>query len=148
MPKRIACIPLLLSCFVVNASVQESPSPTLNLLAARNKLPAVKSVQDWETRKADILEKMQIVMGPLPTPEHPVPLGLEVLERKRLPFAQRWKVRYHTDDAKFWVYAWLFLPTVESKTSPAVLCLHQTTMIGKDEPAGRGGKNNLHYAYE
>lgn len=32
--------------------------------------------------------------------------------------------------------------------SPAMLCLHQTTKIGKDEPAGLGGKPNLHYAHE
>jgi len=29
-----------------------------------------------------------------------------------------------------------------------MLCLHQTTRIGKDEPAGLGGNPNLHYAAE
>jgi pimeloyl-ACP methyl ester carboxylesterase len=29
-----------------------------------------------------------------------------------------------------------------------MLCLHQTTRIGKGEPAGLGGKENLHYALE
>jgi len=32
--------------------------------------------------------------------------------------------------------------------SPAVLCLHQTTKIGKGEPSGLGGLANLHYALE
>ena len=31
---------------------------------------------------------------------------------------------------------------------PAVLCLHQTNSIGKGEPAGLGGSQNLHYALE
>ncbi|MCE9531770.1 MAG: acetylxylan esterase, partial [Planctomycetes bacterium] len=31
---------------------------------------------------------------------------------------------------------------------PAMLCLHQTTKIGKGEPAGVGGLPNLHYALE
>jgi dienelactone hydrolase len=31
---------------------------------------------------------------------------------------------------------------------PAMLCLHQTTGIGKGEPAGVGGKKNLQYALE
>ena len=31
---------------------------------------------------------------------------------------------------------------------PAVLCLHQTVAIGKDEPVGLGGKPDLHYAME
>ncbi|MEI5604682.1 hypothetical protein, partial [Streptomyces brasiliscabiei] len=29
-----------------------------------------------------------------------------------------------------------------------MLCLHQTTAIGKGEPAGLGGLPNLHYAHE
>jgi pimeloyl-ACP methyl ester carboxylesterase len=29
-----------------------------------------------------------------------------------------------------------------------MLCLHQTTRIGKDEPAGLGGLESLHYAHE
>ena len=29
-----------------------------------------------------------------------------------------------------------------------MLCLHQTTRIGKDEPAGLGGRPSLHYAHE
>ena len=32
--------------------------------------------------------------------------------------------------------------------APAILCLHQTTRIGKDEPVGLGGKPNLAYAKE
>ncbi len=47
------------------------------------------------------------------------------------------------------VPAWLLLPpNPERRKLPAVLCLHQTTKIGKDEPAGLGGKPNLHYARE
>lgn len=47
------------------------------------------------------------------------------------------------------VPAWLLLPpNRERRKLPAVLCLHQTTRIGKDEPAGLGGKPNLHYARE
>lgn len=47
------------------------------------------------------------------------------------------------------VPAWLLLPpNPQRRKLPAVLCLHQTTRIGKDEPAGLGGKPNLHYARE
>jgi dienelactone hydrolase len=41
----------------------------------------------------------------------------------------------------------LFLPAGAGK-KPAVLCLHQTTKIGKSEPAGLGGKVNLQYALQ
>jgi dienelactone hydrolase len=45
--------------------------------------------------------------------------------------------------------AWLLLPAESAaRRMPAAICLHQTTKIGKDEPAGLGGKANLHYARE
>lgn len=46
------------------------------------------------------------------------------------------------------VPAWLLLPERPHPKRPAALCLHQTTRIGKDEPAGLGGSPNLHYAKE
>jgi pimeloyl-ACP methyl ester carboxylesterase len=45
------------------------------------------------------------------------------------------------------VAAFLFLPKERTAAVPAVLCLHQTTKIGKAEPAGLGLKN-LRYALE
>jgi dienelactone hydrolase len=45
------------------------------------------------------------------------------------------------------VKAYLFIPPLaKGKRVPAILCLHQTTQIGKMEPAGLGPKQNLHYA--
>ncbi|MGH9663402.1 MAG: alpha/beta hydrolase family protein, partial [Bryobacteraceae bacterium] len=47
------------------------------------------------------------------------------------------------------VPAYLFIPAgLKGKKVPGILCLHQTTAIGKGEPAGLGGKPNLHYAAE
>src|SRR5207248_10006719 len=42
----------------------------------------------------------------------------------------------------------LFIPAGERHRRPAIVCLHQTVAIGKEEPAGLGGKENLHYALE
>ncbi|MBD3674174.1 MAG: alpha/beta fold hydrolase [Planctomycetaceae bacterium] len=145
---RWIMIVLLLTQLVSPLSAQQVPAPTIDLLASDGDLPAVKSPQDWEHRKTHILEQMQKVMGPLPSPETPVPLSMEILERRQFPSANRWKIRYHTDDPQAWVHAWLFLPRKVKQPCPAVLCLHQTTRIGKDEPAGLGGKENLHYASE
>lgn len=131
-----------------NLTAQEVAAPPIDLLAARDNRSAVKSRADWAERKQHILSNMQTVMGPLPAHENPVPLGMEVLERKQLPFGYRQKIRYHTDNPQQWVHAWLFLPFDDETPAPAILCLHQTTRIGKDEPAGLGGKENLHYAYE
>jgi pimeloyl-ACP methyl ester carboxylesterase len=46
------------------------------------------------------------------------------------------------------VPAWLLIPKGLKGMAPAMLCLHQTTAIGKDEPVGLGGKENLRYAKE
>jgi dienelactone hydrolase len=46
------------------------------------------------------------------------------------------------------VPAYLLVPHQLSKKAPAMLCLHQTTSIGKGEPAGLGGRPTLHYAHE
>ena len=129
-------------------SAQEATAPPIDLLVADGTLPQVTTAEEWQERKEHILGQMQTVMGQLPKPDIPVSLGMEILERRQLSFAHRWKVRYHTDDPKAWVHAWLFVPVNPSKPCPAILCLHQTTRIGKDEPAGIGGKENLHYAYE
>ncbi|MBM3762138.1 MAG: alpha/beta fold hydrolase [Acidobacteria bacterium] len=87
--------------------------------------------------------KLEEIMGPLPGVAHGKPV---------------WKVdgewldgglmrRHVTYDDE--VPAWLLLPPdALRRKGPAVLCLHQTTRIGKDEPAGLGGKPNLHYARE
>jgi dienelactone hydrolase len=108
----------------------------------------IDAPEKWERRRRHTLGHAQSVMGPLPKPEKPVPLKVEVIEESKVGELVRRKIRYHTDSDDRFVHAYLFLPKDASKTSkvPAVLCLHQTTKIGKEEPAGLGGNPNLHYA--
>jgi acetyl esterase/lipase len=105
----------------------------------------VRTAAEWAKRRAYILDNMQLVMGPLPDDSRKVPLdvkyGAEVkmakYVRKKLTFA------VEKDDR---VSAWLLVPLERPGKLPAVLCLHQTNRVGKDEPAGLGGLPNLHYA--
>ncbi len=108
----------------------------------------VETISDWQQRRDHILQNVQQVMGPLPQSEEPVPLEAATLSESQLPGLIRRKVAYHTDSPDEWVHAWLFLPTGSVGKRPAVLCLHQTVTIGKDEPAGLGGSPNLHYGLE
>ena len=109
----------------------------------------VKTPGDWQVRRAHILAHLQEVMGPLPGGERRVPLGLQVIETFDAPRYVRQKVSFASEPGDR-VPAWLFLPKdpTPGGKRPAMLCLHQTTAIGKDEPAGLGGKANLHYAQE
>ena len=87
------------------------------------------------------LDRMQEIMGPLPKP----PKARPVVEIQS-EVADGGLLRKHiTCDG---VPAWLLLPAGPAKKRGAVLCLHQTTKIGKDQPAGLGDKPNLHYARE
>jgi len=122
------------------------------LLVARNGdgvEQAVKTPADWQVRRAHILAHLQDVMGPLPGGERRVPLDMKVLATVDEPKYVRQKVSFASEPGDR-VPAWLFVPKGETqgRKRPAMLCLHQTVAIGKDEPAGLGGKENLHYARE
>lgn len=108
----------------------------------------IETKDDWGLRRAHILANMQVVMGPLPGPEMRVPLEPEFTgeiidegsyTRQRVTFAAAPGER---------VIAWLLRPKGRTERGPAMLCLHQTVPIGKDEPVGLGGKPNLRYAQE
>ena len=119
-------------------------------LDANGQKQPIKSPADWAKRREHIAAWMQTVMGPLPNPEKPVPLDMQVEEEVTLGKLTRKKISYQTDSTARRVKAFLFFP-VETGGSPvvrhpAILCLHQTTNIGKSEPAGLGGSPNLHYA--
>ena len=105
----------------------------------------VKTKEDWQVRRGHILANLHKVMGDLPRLEKPVPLDVKVLDEMMVGDLIRRKISYHTDSTDRVVTAYLFLPPCEGKL-PAILCLHQTTGIGKGEPAGLGGSPNLHYA--
>jgi dienelactone hydrolase len=100
---------------------------------------------DWQRARAEILANMQLVMGPLPKKRSP--LEIIRLESEETSKYTRTKINYLAEPGDY-VPAHLLIPKGQKRRAPAMLCLHQTTKIGKDEPAGLGGKPNLHYAKE
>lgn len=105
----------------------------------------VRTPADWEKRRADILLGVQEVMGPLPKDR--APLDLKIEETIEQEGYTRYRVSYQAE-ANDRVPAYLLVPNVLQSTAPAVLCLHQTTAIGKGEPVGLGPRKTLHYAKE
>ena len=116
--------------------------------AAGNERP-VKNKSDWETRREHIRANMQRVMGPIPDSSRRVPLDVEYGPEERTEKYVRRKVKF-TPEPGDRVPAWLLIPTAipAGVKVPAMLCLHQTNHVGKDEPAGLGGLKNLYYAHE
>ena len=113
---------------------------------------AIAAPSDWNQRRAQIVAAVEEVMGPLPRPAVPQPLEVEVLEEVVEDDLIRRKLAYHTDRSDQRVTAWLLLPrnaaTEERQSLPAILCLHQTTTPGKDQPVGLADRPSLHYALE
>ena len=84
-----------------------------------------------------IRTKMERAMGPLPGAERRVPLDVTVASEEKLDGYVRKKVTFAAEKGDR-VPAWLLIPTGREGKRPAVLCLHQTIGIGKDEPVGLG----------
>ena len=121
-----------------------------NLLAyadAHGTLQPVRTAADWQKRREHILASMQAVMGPLPPDSSKVPPEVTTLSEEHLPGVVRRRISFaaEKDDR---VPAYLLVPQDLKAKAPAMLCLHQTTAIGKAEPAGLGGSPNLHYGLE
>jgi dienelactone hydrolase len=117
----------------------------------RGNLHPVRTPADWQKRRQHILAAMQQVMGNLPSDEKRVPLNPQVVDEQDGGSFLRRKIAF-TPEPNDRLMAWLLVPksVLNNRNSkvPAMLCLHQTTQIGKDEPVGLGGNPNLHYAKE
>jgi dienelactone hydrolase len=97
-----------------------------------------------EPDRADIMKRMQIVMGPLPHDSRKVPLDIKIEEEVRLEKFMRKKLTFAVEKGDR-VPAYLLIPHERNGKLPAVLCLHQTINIGKAEPAGLGQQENKRY---
>lgn len=116
----------------------------------------VRNRDDWQVRRQHIVNNLQRVMGPVPSPLRRVPLEMKVIDEVRVdppnasrPLVRR-KVVIRSSDSQS-VPAYLFLPVARQSDPvrrPAVLCLQQTTEVGKDEPAGVRGDSTMKYALE
>jgi dienelactone hydrolase len=118
----------------------------LVVLSFQSYAAEIRTRAQWNELREKTLAGMQQVMGPLPR-RAPQPLDIVVLEEETFPEFIRKKITY-VSEGQDRVPAYLFLPQGSKKRRPAMLCLHQTTAIGKGEPAGLGPKVDLHYARE
>lgn len=115
----------------------------------------IDTAADWQVRRRDVLDGMQMVMGRLPRDEELGPL--DVVERGREPLdgCVRLLVTYGAGPGQR-VTAHLYLPDAGTGRGvvdaagrrPAVLALHPTSPLGKLVVAGDGPRANRAYAIE
>ncbi|MBN4074006.1 alpha/beta fold hydrolase [bacterium AH-315-E10] len=95
----------------------------------------------------DILNRMQDVMGECPDESQKVPLDMIVVHEEKIENLLYSKVTYAVEQDDRCI-AWLIKPDNLHGPAAACLCLHQTTSVAKDEPAGLSGNPHFHYAKE
>jgi len=84
----------------------------------------------------------------MPGPERHAPLDWRILETHKEEGYTRHKIDFQSEPGDR-VPAWLAIPDGEpGRKFPAMLCLHQTVAIGKDESIGLGKKPALRYGLE
>jgi hypothetical protein len=129
--------------------------PRDNLMVFRgpdNAPKPVRSVEDWLQRRAEILEGMQAVMGPMPGQEKRCPLDMTVEEEVDCGRYVRRSITYASEPGSR-VPAYLLVPKSvlggAGRRAPAVLCLHGTdNVVGNGIVVGLGNRPNRQYASE
>lgn len=96
-----------------------------------------------EPDRGALRKKMERAMGPLPGTDRKVPLDPKVEGEEKLDGYVRRKVTFAAEKGDR-VPAWLLVPNTATREAkaPAMLCLHQTITIGKDEPVGLGKQDS------
>lgn len=107
----------------------------------------IGSPADWVHRREHIVKSMQLVMGPLPDSSARVPADPQILEESDMPGLVRRKMTIAVEKGDRLPF-YLMIPKKLKGKAPAMLCLHQTIAIGKDEPAGLGTDKAKQYALE
>lgn len=131
--------------------------PRENLLLYRNTDGAtqpVKTPEEWQLRRAEIVRGMESIMGPFPDSESPKRIDLDIQveeEIDRDSFVTQ-RITYQSEPTCR-TPAFLCIPKAAlaktDRSFPAVLCLHPTDQkVGAGVVVGLGGKSNRQYAAE
>jgi dienelactone hydrolase len=107
----------------------------------------VKSLADWQKRRAEILAGMQQLMGSLPGKEKRCPLDVKIDEEIDCGSYVRRFLSYASEPSAR-VPAYLLIPKAALSSRekfPAVLCLHQTHAMGQKVVVGLGNSTNDEY---
>lgn len=110
----------------------------------------VTSIDEWQTRRAAIVEAMQSIMGKLPGPAKRCPLEVKVENETDCGEYVRQSISYAAEPGSR-VPAYLLIPKLALKgnaTVPAMLTLHQTHAAGRKVVVGLGDSPDDEYGVE
>lgn len=120
-----------------------------NLLSYKNKKGAFKPVTnegEWNSKREDILSRMETVMGKLPA-RRKKNINLVYTDTARFENYFRYSIQFEPAPSEI-VYAYLYHPRNQANKNPAMLALHGTGADGKRIIDGQTKKQNRSYASE
>lgn len=146
---------LRLDCCIAADLPNPPRLPRDNLLVYRSatgEVLPVRSRDDWQARRKEIVQGMQIVMGRWPGDHKKCPLEIRVEEEVDCGRYVRRLITYSSEPHSR-VPAYLLVPKAilagEVKSTPAILCLHGTDdVVGHGTVVGLGSRPNRQYASE
>lgn len=153
---RPACLFPILLLIAAAPPPAEPRLPSDDLMVYRgadNQPKPVKTVEDWDKRRAEIVRGMESVMGKLPGDEKRCPLDMRVEEEVDCGSFVRRRISYASEPGSR-VPAYLLVPKSamgeNAKPAPGVLCLHPTnfkvgfdTIVGLSDGPDRSYGNDL-----
>lgn len=139
----------VLVCGGGSAVVAQKQQGLLFYIDAGGKERAVHTPAEWGIKRAQILGRMQLVMGALPGREHLPPVNIQYSDSVAGKGYTRYTISF-TPAAGENVSAYLYVPVQRGgvKKRPAMLALHGTGMAGRKIVDGETGRPNMAYARE
>ncbi len=120
---------------------QSGRAELIDLLASGNE--KIATPQAWQTQRDKIKGRLQIFLGNLPKSKPP--LAARVTEEMSHDGYILRKLVFQTEPNEF-VSSCLLVPKNAREKTPVIICPHQTTQAGKNEPAGLAGNPQLQTA--
>lgn len=127
----------------------ENHTELLKVMEPNGSVRDISTIADWEVRRSHIISNFEKVAGRFPGGERRVPLDLKRDQTVNEGKYTRHHITYGVEPGDR-ATAWLLIPNdiKPGQKRIGVVAIHQTTKMGKDEPANVGGLKNLHYGQE
>ncbi len=122
-------------------SEQAGKAELIDLLGSGNE--KITTPQAWQTRRAEIKNRLHIILGD--SPKTKPALAARITEETSHDGYVLRKLVFQTEPNEF-VSSYLLVPKKLHGKTPVIICPHQTTQAGKNEPAGVAGNPQLHTA--
>lgn len=123
------------------SSEQSGKAELIDLLAGGNE--KITTPQAWQRHREEIKNRLHMFLGD--SPKSKPLLAAKITEETSHDGYVLRKLVFQSELNEF-VSSYLLVPKDARAKTPAIICPHQTTQAGKNEPAGLAGNPQLHTA--